>query len=110
MATHRVQSLHSSSMPGKVKSPTITSIAPVSGTAAGGTPITITGTNFRKSAHPAFSLGGVACTAVVVTSKTTATAVTGAHGIGAVSGTVTNANGGDGYGMTGTTGAVYTFT
>lgn len=110
MARHRVQSLRSSNMPGKVSSPTITSVAPNTGTAAGGTAVTFTGTNFRKSANPAFSLGGVPCTAVVVTSKTTATAVSGAHGAGAVAAAVQNAANGDGYNMNGTTGAAYTYT
>ena len=67
---------------------TITSIAPAGGSVAGGTGVTITGTNFRSGA--AVSLGGVAPTSVVVSDATTITAVTGAHAAGVVDVVVTN--------------------
>ena len=48
--------------------PTVTSVAPTSGTASGGTPITVTGTGFLAGAT--VSLGGTAATNVVVSSGT----------------------------------------
>ncbi len=71
--------------------PIVTSIAPTSGTTAGGTPITITGTGFVTGASVTF--GATAATNVVVASSTTITANTPAHATGAVNVTVTNADG-----------------
>ena len=68
--------------------PTVASVAPTSGTASGGTPITITGTGFLAGAT--VSLGGTAATNVVVSSGTTITATTPAHAAGAVNVVVTN--------------------
>jgi hypothetical protein len=64
--------------------PTVTSISPISGTASGGTAITVTGTNFRSPASVAFAdLGaGKAATGVVVVSSTKITATTPAHSVG----------------------------
>jgi hypothetical protein len=90
--------------------PTVTSVVPDNGAAAGGTAVTVHGTNFSKSAGPTVAFGGVPCTSVVVTSATTITCVTGAHGAGAVSAVVTNAAGGDGNSMVGTGLAAYTYT
>jgi Metallo-peptidase family M12/IPT/TIG domain len=61
--------------------PTVTGVTPASGSANGGTPVTITGTGFRNPARVAFSdLGsGPAATSVVVMNSTTITAVTPAH-------------------------------
>ncbi len=70
--------------------PTVTSVAPTSGPVAGGTPITITGTNFAAGA--AVTLGGAAATGVTVVTSTTITATTPAHAAGAVTVTVTNAD------------------
>jgi formylglycine-generating enzyme required for sulfatase activity len=57
--------------------PTVTAIAPTSGPSAGGTTITITGTNFYNGGSNAtVSIGGVAATSVNVVSTTTMTAVT----------------------------------
>jgi len=57
--------------------PTVTSIFPRAGSSAGGTPITITGTNFAPGAS--VTIGGAAATSVVVSSLTSLTAVTGAR-------------------------------
>ena len=67
--------------------PTVTSISPVSGSTAGGTAVTITGTNFAAGATVTF--GGTAATNVVVVSATQITATTPAHAAGAVTVTVT---------------------
>lgn len=61
---------------GTLVSSTVTGISPAIGFAFGKTPVTITGTGF--SGAPAVSIGGVACTSVVVVSPTSITAVTGA--------------------------------
>jgi hypothetical protein len=70
--------------------PTVSSIAPSSGPASGGTPVTITGTGFQTGAT--VSLGGTAATGVSVSSSTTITATTAAHAAGAVNVVVTNPN------------------
>ena len=69
-------------------SPSITSINPTSGTTAGGTSVTITGSGFQSGAT--ISFGGSAGTSVVLVSSTSLTAVTPAHSSGTVSVTVTN--------------------
>ncbi len=63
-------------------------VTPTSGAAAGGTALTITGTNFVAGAT--VTIGGTAATAVSVVNSTTITATTPAHAAGAVSVTVTN--------------------
>ena len=68
--------------------PTVSAISPSTGTLAGGTPVTITGTGFRSGAT--VSLGGTAATGVTVVSSTAITAATPAHVIGAVNVVVTN--------------------
>jgi len=70
--------------------PTLVSIAPNTGTAAGGTTVTITGTGFLAGAT--VSLGGTAATNVNVASSTSITATTPAHASGAVSVVVTNSD------------------
>ena len=62
--------------------PTVTSVSPVSGSTAGGTAVTITGTNFAAGATVTF--GGTAATNVVVVSGTQITATTPAGRAGAV--------------------------
>ena len=62
--------------------PTILSVVPNLGPIAGGTPVTINGTNFQASSTVTF--GGVAATAVIVTGPGTITCTTPAHAIGAV--------------------------
>jgi hypothetical protein len=70
--------------------PMVTSVSPNSGATAGGTPVTITGTNFAAGATATF--GATAATNVVVVNSTTITATTPAGSAGAVTVTVT-ANG-----------------
>jgi hypothetical protein len=70
---------------------TVTSVSPATGPAAGGTDITITGTNFAGAT--AVALGGVAATLVVVVDETTITCRTGAHAAGAVNVVVTDDSG-----------------
>jgi hypothetical protein len=70
--------------------PTVTSINPTSGTAAGGTPVTITGTNFTAPATVDF--GTNPATNVLVVNASTVTADSPA-GFGVVDVTVTDAGG-----------------
>ncbi len=70
--------------------PTVTSVAPTSGSTAGGTAITVTGTNFAAGAT--LTLGGTPATGVAVVTGTTITATAPAHTAGAVAVTVTNAD------------------
>ena len=113
VAPNRHLNLSTSRATGKATTifpPTVTSVAANNGPAAGGTAVTITGTNFRKSANPGVTFGATPATAVVVTSKTTITCITPAHGAGAVDVHVNNAAGGDGHNMIGTGAGAFTFT
>ena len=67
---------------------TVTSISPTSGTATGGTSVTINGSGFVSGA--AVTFGGTAATNVVVVSAIKITARTPAHATGSVNVTVTN--------------------
>jgi len=60
--------------------PTISAISPSSGSTAGGTTVTLTGTNFASGAT--VSIGGVAATGVTVLSATSLRAVTGPRAAG----------------------------
>ncbi len=71
--------------------PTVSGVSPASGTTAGGTPVTITGTGFLAGATVAF--GTTAATSVTVVSSTTITATPPAHAAGAVNVVVTNTDG-----------------
>ena len=71
--------------------PTITSFTPTSGPTAGGTLITITGTNFATGAT--VRIGGVAATGVTLVSSTQLRATSPAGTAGAKSVQVTNSNG-----------------
>jgi uncharacterized cupredoxin-like copper-binding protein len=82
--------------------PTVTGIAPSSGTTAGGTFVTIAGTNFASGAT--VSMGGSAATGVNVTGASSLTASTPAHAAGIVSITVANADG-----QSGTLSNAYTY-
>ncbi|HLK33201.1 MAG TPA: IPT/TIG domain-containing protein, partial [Terriglobales bacterium] len=73
--------------------PTLTGVTPNSGDPAGGTAITLAGTNFLSGAS--VTLGGTAATSVVVVSSTQITAVTPAHAAGAVDVKVLNPDGGN---------------
>ncbi|MFJ1270229.1 IPT/TIG domain-containing protein, partial [Legionella lytica] len=68
--------------------PTLSSVLPSSGSIAGGTAITLTGTGFIPGMS--VTLGGTAATNVTVVNSTTLTAVTPAHASGAVNVVVTN--------------------
>jgi len=83
--------------------PTVTAISPVSGTTAGGTAVSVTGTGFLAGAN--VTLGGTAATNVNVVSNTSVTATTAAHTAGAVNVTVTNTDG-----QSGTLTNAYTYT
>ncbi|MCH9681626.1 MAG: IPT/TIG domain-containing protein, partial [Deltaproteobacteria bacterium] len=71
-----------------VAAPTVTAVKPARGGPGGGTPITISGTNFANNAT--VTVGGVAATGVTVVSATTITATTAAHGAGNEAVAVTN--------------------
>ena len=71
--------------------PTITSIAPSTGPVAGGTAVTITGTNFTGAT--AVSFGGVAATSFTVNSATSITATSPAGAVGQAAVSVTTASG-----------------
>jgi hypothetical protein len=71
--------------------PTITSISPTSGPTAGGTQITLTGTNFVSGAT--VRVGGVAATGVTFTSATQLRATTPAGAAGVAALQVTNPSG-----------------
>lgn len=68
--------------------PVVTSATPNSGPAAGGTPITIAGSNFTGATSA--TVGGVAVTSFVVVNDTTITCVTGTHAAATVNIVVTN--------------------
>ncbi|MFI5092241.1 MAG: IPT/TIG domain-containing protein, partial [Candidatus Acidiferrales bacterium] len=70
-----------------LKLPAVTSVAPSDGPPAGGTAVTITGTNFAPGATVTF--GSNAATNVAVVNGTTITATTPAGSVGAVTVTVT---------------------
>ncbi len=83
--------------------PTVTSAAPNSGTTAGGTVITITGTGF--TATPTATVGGVPCIGPSFLSSTALTCTTGAHSAGAVTIIVTNPDA-----QTGSAASAFTYT
>lgn len=70
----------------------ITSLNPTSGTIAGGTPVTITGSGFASTSTVYF--GATAATSVVVVNATTITCVAPAHVAGAVNVTVIHSGAG----------------
>ncbi|MCR4536819.1 putative Ig domain-containing protein [Pseudomonas sp. 18.1.10] len=71
--------------------PTLTSVAPSSGSTAGATSVILTGTNF--TGVTAVTFGGAAATAFTVNNATTLTATTPAHAAGAVNVIVNTAGG-----------------
>jgi len=105
MSAHDLTSSNARGIVVPIQTPTVTSVAPNNGAQGGGEPVTITGTNFKKSAAPTVLFGATPATAVVVTSATTITCNTPAHGAGAVTVHVNNAAGGDGAGLQSTGGA-----
>ena len=74
-----------------VPAPTVTMVGPNSGSTAGGTPVSLTGTNFTGAT--AVSFGGTAATNFVVNSATSITATSPARAAGAVNVTVTTSGG-----------------
>ena len=68
--------------------PTVTGVSPVSGPTAGGTVVTVTGTNFTGT--PTVTFGGTACSSVNRNSATSLTCTTNARVAGAVTVVVTN--------------------
>ncbi|MGE3076519.1 MAG: IPT/TIG domain-containing protein [Dehalococcoidia bacterium] len=71
--------------------PTVTSVSPTTGSPAGGTLVTITGTNFTGATSVTF--GGTAATSYTVVNSTTISAVTPAHTAGTVDVIVTTPTG-----------------
>src|ERR1019366_2825485 len=67
--------------------PTVSSVSPNTGSTAGGTSLTVTGTNF--SGATAVKFGSVPAASFIVTSSTTVTAVSPAGSSGTVDVTVT---------------------
>ncbi len=82
--------------------PTVASVSPSSGSSAGGTTLTLTGTNFLAGAT--VTVGGSACTAVAIVSSTSITCTSPAHAAGAVNVVVTSTEG-----QTGTGTNAYTY-
>lgn len=70
-----------------VPKPLPAAVSPSVGATSGGTEVTITGTNFSDG--DTVTIGGVACTPVVVSSDTSLTCTTGAHASGLVDVVVT---------------------
>ncbi|MDT9646907.1 IPT/TIG domain-containing protein, partial [Pseudomonas sp. JV245A] len=66
--------------------PTLTSVAPNSGSTAGATAVTLTGSNFTGATSVSF--GGTAAPSYTVNNATTITATTPAHAAGAVNVTI----------------------
>lgn len=81
--------------------PTVTAITPSAGSTAGGTQVTITGTNFAAGAT--VTIGGVTATGVTISSATSIRAVTGARPAGAADVAVTVG------GQTGTLASAFTY-
>src|SRR5205085_11196199 len=87
-ASGPVYSFTTAGTPPPGPAPTVSNINPNSGTTAGGTSVTITGTNFVSGAT--VKLGGTAATGIVVSNSTTITATTPAHAAGTADVVVTN--------------------
>jgi hypothetical protein len=71
--------------------PTITTVTPTTGPMAGGTTITVTGTNFTPTTT--VTVGGISATSVVVSNATTLTALTPAYVSGSLTKDITINNG-----------------
>jgi len=74
-----------------VAAPTVTAISPTSGTTAGGTSVTITGTNLTNAS--AVTIGGNACTPLSANTATSVTCTTSAGSAGTASVLVTTPGG-----------------
>lgn len=75
----------------KAPEPLVGSVEPASGSSVGGTPITVTGSDFQPGAT--LTLGNVQASGVVVVATSKLTAVTGPHRPGLVVVTVRNPDG-----------------
>jgi hypothetical protein len=71
-------------------SPTFTSVTPSSGLAGGGTPLTITGTNFRSGLS--VTIGGAAVTSLSLSGPTSIAVTTPAHAVGTANIVITNSD------------------
>ncbi len=71
-----------------LRPPTVSGVSPTPGTTAGGTTVTVTGSNFVDGGTTV-TIGGVAATSVSVSSPTSLTAVTPAHTAGSATVTAT---------------------
>ncbi|MES2203094.1 MAG: IPT/TIG domain-containing protein, partial [Patescibacteria group bacterium] len=71
--------------------PTVSAVSPTSGTTAGGTLVTITGTDFTGATAVMF--GTTSATGVIIASSTSLTAISPAHAAGTVDVTVTTPSG-----------------
>lgn len=71
-----------------LQQPTVTSISPAKGNMAGGTTVTVSGTDFYTGAS--VSIGGTACASVTILSSSALTCVTGADTAGLADVVVTN--------------------
>lgn len=98
LAFHAGQVIRQSEWDAKFQAPTVASISPLSGPAAGGTPIVITGSRFTPSTT--VTIGGTAATNIVIEGGTRLTCKTPAGDAGAADvvvttggGTVTKTNG-----------------
>jgi hypothetical protein len=80
-----------SNPPPPLAAPSISSLSPAAGPSAGGTSVTVLGTDFGDGAQVTF--GGSAARAVSVTAGTIVVALTPAHGAGTVDVVVTNPDG-----------------
>lgn len=87
------------------RSPSVVGITPATGTHLGGTAVTITSDEDTFRTGALVDIGDLPATSVVVVDTKTITAVTPAHGAGAVDVTVTNPNG-----SAGTLADAFTFT
>ena len=72
--------------------PTVTSVAPIGGSVAGGGTLTITGTGFLTTGTTTVDLGGNACSSVVIVSVTEITCTIPGGTAGSVAITVTNSD------------------
>jgi hypothetical protein len=73
--------------------PTVSAVSPQHGSVAGGTAVTITGSNFTSTPDTTVTFGGVAAVNVVVVNSVAITCETPANAAGPADVTVTNSNG-----------------
>jgi hypothetical protein len=91
LAFHQGQIIRQSEWDREFNAPTIDTLTPATGVVAGGTVVTITGTNFSQDA--AVTFGGTAGTGVQVVNPTTLKVTAPAKTAGAVNVVVTTASG-----------------